>query len=63
MSGGVVIIIWNEWVIRFDLSVTHDANSAANRILDKEEFFAVGKQVYFLFSKFQHASNVKPGRV
>ena len=42
---GFVIIIWNEWIIRLDLSVTHNANSAANRILDKKELFAVGKQV------------------
>ena len=40
-----MIIIWNEWVIRLDVSVTHNANFAANRILDKKELFAIGKQV------------------
>ena len=48
-----MIIIWNEWIIRFDVSVIHDANSAANRILDKKELFAVGKQVQFLLGKFE----------
>ena len=40
-----VIIIWNEWIIRLDVSVTRNANSAANRILDKNELLAVGKKV------------------
>ena len=50
---GVVIIIWNEWIIRFDVLVIHDANSAANRILDKKEHLTVGKQVQFLFGEFE----------
>ena len=49
----VVIIIWNERIIRFDVSVTHEANSAANTILDKKELFTVGKQVQFLSGKFE----------
>ena len=43
--GRFVLIIWNEWIIRLDVSVTHDAYFDANRILDKKELFAVGKQV------------------
>ena len=50
--GGFVIIIWNEWIIRLDVSVTHNANSAANTILDKKELFTVGKQVQILLGKF-----------
>ena len=52
-SGGVVIVIWNGRIIRFDVSVTYDANSAANRILDKKELFNVGKKVQFLFGIFE----------
>ena len=58
-----MIVIGNKRIIRFDVSVTYDANSAANRILDKKELFTVGKRVQLLFGKLRHASNVKPGRV
>ena len=45
MSGGIVIVIRNERIVRFGVPMTHDANSAANRVLDKKAFFTVGKQV------------------
>ena len=50
---GVVIAIGNMRIIGLDVSVTYDANSAANRVLDKKELFTVGKQVQFLFGKFE----------
>ena len=48
-----MIVIENERIIRFCVPVTHDANSAANRVLDKKELFTVGKQVHFLLGKFE----------
>ena len=39
----VVIVIGNERIIRFGVQVTHDANSAANRVLDKKELFTLSK--------------------
>ena len=48
-----MIVIGNKRIIRFGVPVAYDANSAANRVLDKEELFTVGKQVQLLFSKFQ----------
>ena len=48
-----MIVIWNERIIRFDVSVTYDANSAAKLILDKKKLFAVGKQRQFMFGKFE----------
>ena len=40
-------------IIRLGVSVTYDANAAANRVLDKRELLTVGKQVQFLFGKFE----------
>ena len=51
--GGVVIIVGNKRIIRFDVSVTYYTNSTANRVLDEKELFAICKQVQFLFGKFQ----------
>ena len=48
-----MITIGNERIICFGVPVTHDDNSAANRVLDKNELFTVGKQVQFLFGKFE----------
>ena len=48
-----MIVIGNERIIRFGVLVTHDANSAANSVLDKKELFTVDKQVQFLFGKFE----------
>ena len=51
--GGVLVVIGNERIIRLSVPVTHDANSAANRVLAKKELFTVGKQDHFLFGKFE----------
>ena len=51
--GRVVIVIGNERIIRFGVPVTHDANFAANRVLDKKELFSVGKQIQILFGKLE----------
>ena len=48
-----MIVIGNEMIIRFDVPVTHDANCAANRVLDKKELFTIVKQVQFLFGIFE----------
>ena len=48
-----MIVIENDRIIRFGVPVTYDANSAANRVLDKKELFTVGKQVQFLFGKLE----------
>ena len=48
-----MIVIEMERIIRLVVSVTYDANAAANRVLDKKELFTVGKQVQFLFCKFE----------
>ena len=47
-----MIVIGNERIIRFGV-VTRNTNFAANRVLDKKELFTVGKQVQFLFGKFE----------
>ena len=48
-----MIVIGNKRIIRLGVSVTYDTNAAANRLLDKKELFTVGKQVQFLFCKFE----------
>ena len=48
-----MVVIGNERIIRLGVPVTHDANSDTNRVLDKKELFTVGKQVQFLFDKFE----------
>ena len=48
-----MIVIGNKRIIRLGVSMTYDANAAAYRVLDKKEFFTVGKQVQFLFGKFE----------
>ena len=49
----VAIVIGNKSIIRLGVSVTYDANAATNRVLDKNELFTVGKQIQFLFGKFE----------
>ena len=48
-----MIVIGKKRIIRFGVSVTYDANPAANRVLDKKELFIVGNHVQFLFGKFE----------
>ena len=48
-----MIVIGNKRIIRFGVSVTYDDNSAANRFLNQMKLFTVGKQVQFLFDKFE----------
>ena len=48
-----MIVIGNESILRFGVPVTYDANSIANRVLDKKELFTVGKQVQLMFGKFE----------
>ena len=48
----VVIVFGNKRIIRLGVSVTYDA-AAANRVLDKKKLFTIGKQVQFLFDKFE----------
>ena len=48
-----MIVIWNERIIRFGVSVAYDANSAANRVLDKKELFIVDKKIQFQLGKFE----------
>ena len=48
-----MIVIGNERIVRFGVPVTYDANSGANRILDKKELFTADKQVQFLLGNFE----------
>ena len=48
-----MVVIGNERIIRLGMSVTYDANGAANRVLDKKELFTLRKQDQFLFYKFE----------
>ena len=61
--GGFVILIWNEWIIRLDVSVNHNANSSQNRILDKKKFSLSVKRSSSCPVNLKHAANVKPGKV
>ena len=56
-------VIGNMKIVRFGVSVTYDANPAANRVLEKKELSTVGKQVQFLLVNLRYASNLNPGKI
>ena len=58
-----MIVIGNKRIIRFGVPVTYDANSAANRVLDKKEILLSINRFNFCSVNLRHASIVKPVRV